>query len=176
MLFKDEVKDIRGLAGKLKELGMNEKVKICVMCFLFDKNNKLILTRRGPGARDEVGMLQAIGGSINASDLSLRDSLKRELREEAGNSASIKIHQFIGAIKNQAYDKNSEELVDWILLAYTGTLESGELINSEPDRCVCFEKKDLFDYKEEDVSKTTWFFMDELKNQINGERDELSKM
>lgn len=172
MLFTDEVETVEELALKLRNLNLTNKVKICVMCFLFDKNNKLILARRGPGARDEIGLLQAIGGSINAGDATLRDSLKRELMEEAGSSSDIKIRKFIGAIQNQAYDKNSEETVDWILLAYAGTLESGELVNGEPDRCIGFEKKDIFDFVEEDVSKTTWFFMDELKSQMNRGQNE----
>ena len=90
MLFQDEVNTIEELVEKLSDFDQDfGKIKTCVICFVFDKDNNLILNRRGPGARDEVGMLQAIGGSVNNSDVDFRSAMMRELREEAGDKADI---------------------------------------------------------------------------------------
>lgn len=164
MLFTDEVKDLGELAEKLENLDNVESVKICVACFIFDKNGNLILHRRGAGARDEIGKLQAIGGSINGKDGSFRNSLERELKEEAGTQANIVVGDFIGAQLDGKVDKHTGEFVNWIVLAYKGTLESGEMINMEPERCIGFEKDLMENFKESDLSKTAYNFIQQMLN------------
>ena len=66
ILFHDEVKNINELVDKISEINdapeLNE-VKVGVICFLFDKEGKLVFNRRGPGARDDIGKLQALGAT-----------------------------------------------------------------------------------------------------------------
>ena len=112
MLFQDEVNTIEELVEKLSDFDQDfGKIKTCVICFVFDKDNNLILNRRGPGARDEVGMLQAIGGSVNNSDVDFRSAMVRELKEEAGDKADIELGNFLGAFLNPAKDKNTGEII-----------------------------------------------------------------
>jgi 8-oxo-dGTP pyrophosphatase MutT (NUDIX family) len=164
MIFTDEVKNINELMMKLSEDEIEDGIKVAVVCFIFDKDGKLILQKRGAGARDDVGKLCAIGGSANFSDASFRDSLKREMIEEGGSEAVINIGNFIGAIKKESYDKNAGVFSNWIILAYMGTLESGELINTEPDRCDGFVKEYMENYIEEDLALTAKIVINHLLN------------
>ncbi len=165
MLFKDEVKTIEELINKLSNFDTEfNDVKACVICFVFDKDNNLILNRRGPGARDEVGMLQAIGGSVNKTDEDFRSAMARELKEEAGN-AEFEIGEFLGAVVNPAVDKQTGKLINWIIMGYRGKLVSGDVENMEPDRCIGFEKAPIDGFKEEEISRTTYkFIADMLSN------------
>ena len=163
MLFTDEVKDMNELVQKLATLKIEfSKIKVAAVCFIFDKDNNLILHRRGPGARDAVGKVQAIGGSVNNDDVDFREALARELREEAGSQAVIRVDGFIGALLDGKVDRYSGEYIDWIILGYHGTLEGGELINSEPERCVGFEKAPLTGFAEEDLTDTAKTFIKQL--------------
>lgn len=163
MLFCDEVKNMDELLEKLDTLDTEfGKIKVCVLCFLYDQNGNLILNRRGPGARDEVGKIQALGGSVNNSDGDFRAALLRELKEEGGSNATYQITDFIGALKNTVVDSYSKESIDWILLAYKGYVVSGEVENNEPDRCSGIEKMPASEYNEEEISKSTLCFMKKM--------------
>lgn len=162
MLFTDEVKDMNEFIDKIKDFDLGDRVKVAVVCFVFDKSGKLILNRRGPGARDEIGKLQALGGSINADDADFRSALLRELREEGGDKAKVSIDYFIGAQKDGKFDNTLGEYVNWIILGYKGTVQEGELINAEPDRSVGLEKGELDEFKKEELSITAYNFIQEL--------------
>ena len=163
MLFTDEVMDMNELIEKLATMNTKiNKIKVAAVCFIFDKDNNLILHRRGPGARDAVGKLHAIGGSVNNDDVDFRSALARELREEAGSNAKIRVDGFVGALLDGKIDRYSGEYIDWIILAYHATLESGELINSEPERCIGFEKAPLTGFSNEDLSDTAKIFIKRL--------------
>ena len=155
MIFTDEVEDTKELIYKLVDNKKLNKIKICVICFLFDPEGKLVLHLRGPAARDEVGKYEAIGGSVNRKDNTFRDAMKRELIEEAGVKAKFEIGNFIGAIDNEKEDLHTGETINWIILAYKGIYE-GELINMEPTRCIRFEHREMTDYKEEELSSSCY--------------------
>lgn len=165
MLFTDNVENMDELVTRLGKFDYDfGKLKVCVVCFVFDKDGKLVLNRRGPGARDEVGMLQAIGGSVNNDDADFRTAMARELREEAGN-AEFEIGKFLGAVLNPTVDSISLEKINWIILGYEGKILSGDVENMEPDRCIGFERNYMEDFKVEEISRTTYIFMQEmLKN------------
>ncbi len=164
MLFTEEVFNMEELMEKLVPYNIEHKVKVAVVCFIFDSEGKLILNRRGPGARDEIGRLQALGGSVNQSDADFHSALKRELEEEAGSSSTIKIDYFIGAQLDEKFDNDLGEIVDWIILGYRGVLVSGELINSEPERSVGFERAFMQEFKKEELSTTAYNFIEILKS------------
>lgn len=162
MLFYDEVIDTEGLVEKLIDNQSLSEVKVGVICFIFDKNGRVILNRRGPGARDEVGLLQAVGGAVNKSDVNFVEALKREIVEETG-SYNVRIGEFIGAYYNKSFDNETKKYVDWIILGYTGYLESGKLENKEKSRSYDFEAFSLDEIKEEELSKSTYEFIKVLK-------------
>lgn len=163
MLFTDEVATMQDLVNKLSEFDQDfGSIKVAVVCFIFDKNGNLVLHRRGPGARDEIGKLQAIGGSVNKTDADLRSSLVRELKEEAGSNCEINITNFIGAQLDGKVDKTTGKFVNWIVLAYEGHIVSGELENLEPERCVGFERGPIDQFKREDLSNTAYKFIEQM--------------
>lgn len=160
MLFTDEVKNMQELVEKLSDLDSEiDKIKVAVVCFIFDKNNNLILNRRGPGARDEIGKVQALGGSVNNSDADFREAILREIKEEGGSDAVVRIDSFIGAQLDGKVDKHTGEFINWVILAYKGTLVEGELINAEPDRSVGLEKNTMEKFLNDDLSVTAYNFI-----------------
>lgn len=162
MLFKDEVIDVEDLANKLIDYDYLKKIKVAVICFIFTKDGKIILNKRGLGARDEVGKIQAIGGSVNKTDVDFIAAMKREIKEELGN-VSVKIGDFIGAYYDRKTDNETKEEIDWIILGYIGYLESGELENKEKDRCMSIIIDKIDNIKSEDLSKSTYEFIEEIK-------------
>lgn len=162
MIFKDEVRNVDELVAKLIDIDSLKKIKVAVVCFIFNKQGQVILNRRGPGARDDVGKLQAVGGSVNKSDVEFLSALKREVLEETGNN-DIKIGKFIGAYHDRKMDNETKEIVDWIILGYIGILESGSLINVEENRSVDFETFNLNDINPEELSVSTYEFIKEIK-------------
>ncbi len=169
MLFTEEVTNIQELLNKINELDIDieDGIKVAVVCFIFDSDGKLILQRRGKGARDDVDKLCAIGGSANMSDANFRASLLREIKEEGGSEAEIEIDKFIGAIHKKGFDKNSGTFNDWIVLSYIGILKSGELINSEPERCSGFERKFMDEYNTDELVNTAKICISYMLNNNN---------
>ena len=162
LLFSEEVRNMDELVEALEnahKLSVLDRVKIGVICFIFDKDGKLILNRRGPGARDDIGLLQAIGGSVNGTDMDFREAMKRELHEEAGLTDNITLDAFLGAYLDGKIDHHTGDFVNWIILGYRGTLTSGELKNLEPDRCVGFEKFKLEEVPFDQVGVTASKFI-----------------
>ena len=162
MIFKDEVRNVDELVANLIDIDSLKKIKVAVVCFIFNKQGQVILNRRGPGARDDVGKLQAVGGSVNKSDTDFLSALKREVLEETGNN-NINIDKFIGTYHDRKMDNETKEIVDWIILGYIGILESGSLINIEENRSVDFEIFNLNDINPEELSVSTYEFIKEIK-------------
>ena len=70
-------------------------------------------------------------------------------------------------IIDSKYDRNSNKMIDWIILCYKGIVGEQELVNMEPERCVGFERinPDKVDYF--DMGDTAASFLDDiLKNGI----------
>ena len=166
IIFHDEVKNLEELVNRISSLDnppqLND-VKIGVICFIFDKDGKVVLNRRGAGARDDVGKLQALGGSINDNDLDFRESMKRELKEEAGVD-DINIGEFVGAIIDSKYDKNAMKVIDWIILAYIGHAGTQEIRNMEPERCIGIEHLNIDEVDYNDLGETAASFLDYIKS------------
>lgn len=159
MLFTDEVKNMGELIEKVSTLTELDHIKVAVVGFIFDKDGKLVLHRRGPGARDEIGKLQAIGGSVNGSDADFREAMKRELSEEAGSNAQFEIESFIGAQVDGKIDNTNGKFINWIILAYKINLVDGVMVNNEPDRCIGFEKDTMENFLTQEVSTTASNFI-----------------
>lgn len=166
ILFTSEVRTKEELIDKITSLPdapeLND-VKIGVICFIFDKDGKVVLNRRGAGARDDIGKLQALGGSINDSDPDdFRMSMMRELKEEAGVT-DVSIDSFVGCIVDSKYDKNAMKIIDWVILAYAGHVGVQELKNMEPERCIGFEHLDINSVNYDDLGETAASFLQYIK-------------
>jgi 8-oxo-dGTP pyrophosphatase MutT (NUDIX family) len=166
ILFHDEVRTVKELVDKITSLEdapeLND-VKIGVICFIFDKDGKVVLNRRGAGARDDVGKLQALGGSINDTDPDdFRKSMMRELKEEAGVD-DVSIDSFVGCIVDTKYDKSAMKVIDWVILAYVGHVGEQELKNMEPERCVGIEHLDINAINNDELGETAASFLEYIK-------------
>lgn len=99
---------------------------VAVDAVLVDRDGRWVVHRRGDGARDEVGLLEGLGGSVRA-DASLRAELLREIREEGGSDATVTIDRFLCA---REIDHHGDR---WIVASYLCRLVAGELRVAEPD-------------------------------------------
>lgn len=162
MLFKDEVYDVKDLVEKIIDNEKLKKIKIAVICFLFDKDNNVLLNRRGPGARDEVGKIQAFGGSVNQEDESFIDALKREIEEETGLT-DVDNFSFIGAYLDRKVDNETKEIIDWIILGYKATVLYGDVIIRENDKSMSFIKCKIDEIDVEELSTSTYEFIKEIR-------------
>lgn len=152
-LFSQEVQnqtELQEIIKKNKEIPKTYQVAVIV--FAYDKNNKLILQRRGPKCKDERFKLEGIGGRVEKTDKDFRSALNREIKEEIGEKAIIEIKEFITALtkKTLNINKNIEEY--WILLAYEGILKEGELQIIEPEKNLGFETYSLEQVPEKELS------------------------
>ena len=163
MLFTDEVKDTQELVAKLQAMNYAHNFKIAVVCFIFDKEGHLILQKRGVGARDNIGKIEAVGGALAKDDRDFRAGLLREIKEEAGSEAVVKIDYFIGAYEKGDTDKNTGAYINWLILAYRGSLERGEVKITEPLRCEEYCVRKLEDYREDELAVSTYQFVKHLK-------------
>lgn len=152
-LFSDEVRNMKELAQILQDKNeVPKEYKVAVIVFAFDKNNKIILQRRGPGCRDERFKLEGIGGGVKSTDSDFRSALHREITEEVGKNAQISIDTFITAIGEKTLDLRDNQEKYWILLAYKGTLQDGKLEVAEPDKNLGYERYDLNNVDENELS------------------------
>lgn len=104
-LFTQEVKDMEELKEVLKNNNeISKNYEVAVIVYAFDKENKIIFQRRGPGCRDERLKLETIGGRVKESDNDFRNALKREIIEEVGEEANIEIDEFIMATYGVTFD------------------------------------------------------------------------
>ncbi len=152
-LFFEEVKDKKELANLLKENGqiLND-YQIAVIVYAFDKENRVIFQRRGLGCRDERLKLETIGGRVKETDVDFRTALHREIVEEVGTNAEIEIQEFVAATYATVFDCRDEKEQGWIYLLYKGNLKSGELEIAEPDKNLGYERYQIGEVDEQELS------------------------
>ncbi len=152
-LYIPEVKDMKELKEMLKDNNnISEDYKVAVIVYAFDKNNKIIFQRRGPGCRDERLKLETIGGRVKEEDIDFRTALNREIVEEVGTEANIEIGEFITSTYATTFDNRYDKEQPWIYLVYKGTLKSGELAIAEPDKCLGYERYKIGEVDEKELS------------------------
>lgn len=152
-LFEQEVKNITELNEVLKEnKEISKDYEVAVIVYAFDKDNKIIFQRRGPGCRDERLKLETIGGRVKESDIDFRTALNREIKEEVGTDANIEIDEFIIATYATTFDDRYNKEQAWIYLVYKGILEDGELKIAEPEKCLGYERYKIGEVNENELS------------------------
>ncbi|MCI8621532.1 MAG: NUDIX hydrolase [Clostridia bacterium] len=152
-LFTYEVNDISELKEKLKNnREISKDYEVAVILCAFDKDNKIIFQRRGPGCRDERLKLETIGGRVKESDNDFRNALKREIIEEVGEEANIEIDEFIMATYGVTFDNRYNKQQAWVYLVYKGNLKTGQLEIKEPDKCLGYERYKIGEVDENELS------------------------
>lgn len=152
-LFENEVKDMKELSEALENnKEISKDYEVAVIIYVFDKDDKIIFQRRGPGCRDERLKLETIGGRVKKSDVDFKSALNREIVEEVGIDAKIEIEEFIVSTYAKTFDNRYNKEQDWIYLVYKGSLIDGELKIEEPDKCLGYERYKIGEVNENELS------------------------
>lgn len=152
-LLINEVKDMAEL--KLELLNKNYQFtdyQVAVIAYIFDQENRIIFQRRGPACRDERLKLETIGGRVKENDADFKTALNREIIEEIGADAKIKLGEFITATYATTFDERYNREQNWIYLVYKGKLLQGEPQIAEPDKCLGYERYKIGDVDEKELS------------------------
>lgn len=107
---------------------------------IFNEEGKLLLSLRGPKAKNEVGKWEIPGGSIEFGE-TLEQGLKREVKEELG--VEIEIVEMLQVCDHIIPDEHQH----WVSPTYICKLVSGTPQIMEPEKC---EKLGWFDLNETD--------------------------
>ena len=157
--FNREVVDEKDLEEYLGSTGIVLPEYSCAVISLFlDVNGRILLQRRGPKSRDEVGKLEDIGGAVESYDKTFRDAMDREIREEAGTDFNYTIDELFGACLITKYDSRTDKNVNWLFLLYKCTYIDGELSIKEPGKCLGYEFYEQDELPVDEVAQTTMKF------------------
>ncbi|MBD2501748.1 NUDIX domain-containing protein [Anabaena azotica] len=88
----------------------------------------LFLAKRGRAARNERGMWEFPGGSVQFGE-TLIEAIKREIFEEYG--LEIEIKELLGVFDHILPEENEH----WVSITYIASLISGEAKICEPEKC-----------------------------------------
>jgi 8-oxo-dGTP diphosphatase len=96
--------------------------------FIVNKEGKLLLTRRGPNARNQVGKWEAPGGKIEFGETS-KETIVREAKEEL--DIDIQIDALLGFIDDIIFEEKQHRVgPTWL-----ASIVAGEPKIMEPDMC-----------------------------------------
>jgi ADP-ribose pyrophosphatase YjhB (NUDIX family) len=88
----------------------------------------LFLARRGPGSKNERGLWEFPGGSVELGE-KLEAALQREMREEFG--IVIEVGELIDVADHILVDEGQH----WVSPTFLGRIISGEPTIQEPEKC-----------------------------------------
>lgn len=109
----------------------NQKIGIIIQ--IKDKHGKILLQQRGPKSRGDNFLYEDIGGRFESSDMTFKETVIRELKEEVGEVANIEISNQAGIYT--VYKNN----INWIFIIYLGKYMDGELKIMEPEKCLGYK-------------------------------------
>lgn len=104
-------------------------IGVGVGALLVDGQGRLFLSRRGPLAKNERGLWEFPGGSVEFGER-LADALAREMREEYG------IEIAVGELLDVVDHILPEERQHWVSPTFICRVISGEPVIREPGKCV----------------------------------------
>jgi 8-oxo-dGTP diphosphatase len=103
-------------------------IGVGVGALIVDPQGKIFLARRGPAAKNERGLWEFPGGSVEFGER-LADALKREMREEYG------IEIAVGKLLDVVDHILPEEGQHWVSPTYLCRIVSGMPEIREPGKC-----------------------------------------
>ena len=103
-------------------------IGVGVGAIIVDREGQLFLSRRGPQARNERGLWEFPGGSVEFGE-TLSSALQREMREEYG--IGIKVGELLDVVDHIL----STEGQHWVSPTFICRLISGEPRILEPQKC-----------------------------------------
>lgn len=136
-----------------------ENKRVGVIVHIEDEKGKILLQQRGPKSRDENGLYECVGGSIESNDVNFKNAIIREMKEEMGNDANIELSDSIGIYHCKKKTNN------WVFVIFKGKYIDGNINIMEPEKCMGYK---FFDYGEainsELVSEHCRYLIKSVKN------------
>ena len=133
--------------------------RLAVEANIFNSAGELLLQRRGPGARDERGKLEGVGGDLGRSD-DLHDCLRKKIAKEIGSDVSVNIDTLF-EVRPVVFEEDHGPQ-DWIVISYLCRLNSGvpTVMNAKLTSALEFYSlKDLVALDESCFSRSTARFL-----------------
>jgi 8-oxo-dGTP pyrophosphatase MutT (NUDIX family) len=155
-VYAEEVTTLQDLEGAFRGRDdIPRPYSVAVEGLVFDRDFRWILMKRGKGCRDEIGKLEGIGGSIE-KDADFPSALKREIREEVGTQADIRIVSFFEVRKDTVDVPGSAGHMKkhWIIVSFICFLHSGQLQIVEPEKNEGFVFKQMDAIDREELSSS----------------------
>lgn len=103
-------------------------IGVGVGAIIIDGQGRLFLARRGPKAKNERGLWEFPGGSVEFGE-TMADALRREMREEFG------IEITVGELLDVVDHILKEEGQHWVSPTFLCTIAAGEPHIREPAKC-----------------------------------------
>ena len=103
-------------------------IGVGVGAIITDNQGRLFLARRGPKAKNERGLWEFPGGSVEFGE-TMAETLRREMREEFG------IEIIVGKLLDVVDHILKEEKQHWVSPTYLCTISAGEPHIMEPGKC-----------------------------------------
>ena len=116
-----------------------ENQRIGVIVHIENDDGKILLQQRGAKSRDENGLYEDVGGSVENSDVDFKSAIIREMQEEMGNEANIESLDFSGIYHCYKHNTN------WIFVIFKGKYIDGNINIMEPEKCMGYK---FFSYEE----------------------------
>ncbi len=118
-------------------------IGVGVGAILVDGEGRLFLARRGPQAKNERGLWEFPGGSVEFGE-KLADALRREMREEYG--VEIAVGELLDVVDHIL----PEEGQHWVSPTFICAIVAGEPVIREPGKC----------------AEIGWFDLDEMPDDL----------
>ena len=118
-------------------------IGVGIGAIIVDNQGRLFLARRGPKAKNERGLWEFPGGSVELGE-TLGDALRREMREEFGVEIAI------GDLLDVVDHILKEEGQHWVSPTFICAITSGEPYIREPEKC----------------AEIGWFLPDEVPQEL----------
>jgi len=107
--------------------------EIAVEGVVFDTHGQILLMKRGPGCRDEVGKLEGVGGGV-PEDEGFRPALTREIAEELGGDIRIEIDAPLHVRAQRFDDAVGGGRTLWLIASFRCRWIAGQPEIAEPDK------------------------------------------
>jgi 8-oxo-dGTP diphosphatase len=114
-------------------------IGVGVGALIVDRDGRLFLSRRGPQAKNERGLWEFPGGSVEFGE-TLVQALQREMREEYG--IEITVGDLLDVVDHILPDEGQH----WVSPTFLCTISAGEPSIREPEKC----------------SEIGWFLLEEV--------------
>ena len=118
-------------------------IGVGVGAVIIDERGRLFLARRGPEAKNERGLWEFPGGSVELGE-TLACALQREMREEYG--IEIAVGDLLDVVDHILPDEGQH----WVSPTYVCTIVSGQPTIREADKC----------------TEIGWFAPDKVPNEL----------